>query len=233
MRSPADSFSTARGNRSPSAADRARQQPVTAISGAAGITNADVACRRSLACQEYPGSRTSLVAKADAALGAALPSNQHESDYVATSDSGLLLALDARLDNRSELVRSLNLSRNDLGDARLFAAAWERWGEDALDHIIGDFAQQGTFCHRELANLTHRQRNQPPLAEILNPQLVDALRLIQAWQGGLDFMLPLFKLCFHSADTVVSWVLAMAAIRPNASGSRTARSASVLRSNST
>ena len=136
---------------------------MTAISGAAGITNADVACRRSLACQEYPGSRTSLVAKADAALGAALPSNQHESDYVATSDSGLLLALDARLDNRSELVRSLNLSRNDLGYARLVAAAWERWGEDALDHIIGDFAVAVYDTSRRILALARDPTGQVPL----------------------------------------------------------------------
>src|SRR5262249_29687692 len=100
-------------------------------------------------------------------------------------------------------------------------------------HIVGDLAKQGALSGRQLANLAHSQRDQTSLAEILDPQLVNAFRLIQGGQGDLDFAFPGFKLRLHSADTVDSCALAMTAICPKASGSRTASSESVLRSNST
>ncbi|HEX4955133.1 MAG TPA: asparagine synthase-related protein [Thermoanaerobaculia bacterium] len=55
--------------------------------------------------------------------------------------SGLLLAFDGRLDNRTDLARSLPLPRplTEMADAEVVAAAWERWGEGCLERLLGPF----------------------------------------------------------------------------------------------
>lgn len=53
------------------------------------------------------------------------------------------LVFDGRLDNRDELITSLNLPTPEaarLGDAALVMAALERWGVDACPRLIGAFA---------------------------------------------------------------------------------------------
>ena len=50
-----------------------------------------------------------------------------------------LLAVDARLDNRQALLRSLALPAEP-GDERLMAAAYERWGEQWHRHLCGAYA---------------------------------------------------------------------------------------------
>jgi asparagine synthase (glutamine-hydrolysing) len=51
------------------------------------------------------------------------------------------LAADARVDNRDELIAALRSStRQPLHtDADLILAAYERWGEDLVNHVVGDF----------------------------------------------------------------------------------------------
>lgn len=51
------------------------------------------------------------------------------------------LAADARVDNRDELIAALRRStRQPLHtDADLILAGYERWGEDLVDHVMGDF----------------------------------------------------------------------------------------------
>ena len=57
-------------------------------------------------------------------------------------DSGCLLVADSRLDNRSELLRTLGIARpaDEVGDCELLHAAWQRWGEGCADRLRGDFA---------------------------------------------------------------------------------------------
>lgn len=53
------------------------------------------------------------------------------------------LVFDGRLDNRGDLIASLNLPASDaarLGDSALVMAALERWGTDACQRLIGAFA---------------------------------------------------------------------------------------------
>ena len=55
----------------------------------------------------------------------------------------VLVAADARIDNRDEIVAALAIqpqSAAALSDAMLFAAAWERWEEAGLARILGDMA---------------------------------------------------------------------------------------------
>lgn len=84
-------------------------------------------------------------------LGDALP---------AASQSGsLLITADARIDNREELLPALGLDGpggQGVGDSRVILAAYEEWGEDCPDRLLGDFAfaiwdsrRQALFCARD------------------------------------------------------------------------------------
>src|SRR5688572_19883970 len=56
-------------------------------------------------------------------------------------DSGTMLVLDGRLDNREELLRALALSpHRAISDAACVLAAYETWGDGFGAHLNGDFA---------------------------------------------------------------------------------------------
>ncbi|MBC8144721.1 MAG: asparagine synthetase B [bacterium] len=71
----------------------------------------------------------------------------------------IVLAADARIDNRDELFGLLGYSTSDrahVGDVALIAHAFRKWGEDCVEHLIGDFAfaiwnesDQSLFCARD------------------------------------------------------------------------------------
>lgn len=71
----------------------------------------------------------------------------------------LAIVADARLDNRSELIETLQLQdrpAHSLTDSYLIAAAYRHWGEDSPGHLLGDFAyviwdlhHQQLFCARD------------------------------------------------------------------------------------
>jgi asparagine synthase (glutamine-hydrolysing) len=71
----------------------------------------------------------------------------------------LTLTADARVDNRSDLIRDLGLNgraADDVGDGELILAAYERWGDRAPEHLIGDFSfaiwdrrRQALLCVRD------------------------------------------------------------------------------------
>jgi asparagine synthase (glutamine-hydrolysing) len=73
----------------------------------------------------------------------------------------LVVAADARLDNRAELAASLGLPPADadaIGDGELILRAWARWGEACPVHLLGDFAfavwdgaRRTLFCARDPA----------------------------------------------------------------------------------
>ncbi len=58
--------------------------------------------------------------------------------------NGIVAVADVRLDNRDELLATLlpGSMAERTGDTELIAAAWQRWGEHCVEHLIGDFA----FC---------------------------------------------------------------------------------------
>jgi asparagine synthase (glutamine-hydrolysing) len=70
----------------------------------------------------------------------------------------MVLTADARIDNRDELLSILSLDEpeDEIGDARLILAAYERWGNEAPEHLVGDFAfaiwdaaRRTFFCARD------------------------------------------------------------------------------------
>jgi asparagine synthase (glutamine-hydrolysing) len=58
--------------------------------------------------------------------------------------SGLAITADARIDNREELMQMLNISyiQQDqiISDSTLILKAYEKYGENCVDYLIGDFA---------------------------------------------------------------------------------------------
>lgn len=68
------------------------------------------------------------------------PESRHESLPDATD--GLVVTADARLDNREELLAELDVgaSADSIPDSRLLLAAYDRWGEQCPQHLLGAFA---------------------------------------------------------------------------------------------
>ena len=70
------------------------------------------------------------------------PESLHEQQPVVRGSR--VLTADARIDNRDELDRALRLPRLSEGDVRTdpeyILAAYEKWGEDCVDHLVGAFA---------------------------------------------------------------------------------------------
>ena len=81
------------------------------VSGAAGI-----ACQHSWVTPEEQGEHQPLI-----------------------GDSGAVLALDGRIDNREELIAALRLDRST-SDARCVLAAYEAWADGFAERLNGDFA---------------------------------------------------------------------------------------------
>jgi asparagine synthase (glutamine-hydrolysing) len=72
-----------------------------------------------------------------------LPEDVYDRQPLRSRDGRLTLVADVRLDNRDELVAGLGQSFADssvLCDAAILLESLERWGEGALDRLVGDFA---------------------------------------------------------------------------------------------
>ena len=75
----------------------------------------------------------------------------------------VVVAADARLDNRAELVAALGLplfAADGIGDEELLLRAWQRWGEACPARLLGDFAfavwdgrRRMLFCARDPSGL--------------------------------------------------------------------------------
>ena len=97
----------------------------------------------------------------------------YEVQPVHSQDGVLVLVSDARLDNRDDLMASLAVSSVEarpLTDAQLILEAYQKWGEDCPQRLLGDFAfaiwnkvQRKLFCARDPAGVKslyyhHRSR---------------------------------------------------------------------------
>jgi len=95
------------------------------------------------------------------ALGHAMLWNAPESKYehLPLEKDAFILTMDARIDNREELVNDLELPNrqlNEIGDSEFILAAYRKWGEDCPKYLLGDFAfaiwdeeRQHLFCARD------------------------------------------------------------------------------------
>lgn len=77
------------------------------------------------------------------ALLCTTPESRHESMPVVDAASGTLVVAAARLDNRDDLCRTLDIpapERAGIPDGRLVVRAYERWGEESPLHLLGDWS---------------------------------------------------------------------------------------------
>ena len=87
------------------------------------------------------------------------PESLHEKFPLINAQGDLVLTSDARIDNREELISALELKNHPahkLTDSQLILWAYEKWGQDCAEKLIGDFAfaiwdkrSQMLFCARD------------------------------------------------------------------------------------
>jgi asparagine synthase (glutamine-hydrolysing) len=87
------------------------------------------------------------------------PESLNEKLPLHQSDSRLTITADARIDNRDELLHKLDISKTNallIPDSTLILKAYQKYGEDCVKHLIGDFAfaiwdenEQKLFCARD------------------------------------------------------------------------------------
>ena len=71
------------------------------------------------------------------------PESLHEVLPWRDPSSGLRITADARIDNRGELLVALGLnqrSAKEMPDSQLILAAFRKWGETCVEHLLGDFS---------------------------------------------------------------------------------------------
>jgi asparagine synthase (glutamine-hydrolysing) len=96
------------------------------------------------------------------ALHRSLPEDIH--DRGPQTRGSLTLVADVRLDNRDELIAELGISEaKSLADAAILLRALERWGEDAVPRLLGDFAFALWDAERRVLILARDFQGQRPL----------------------------------------------------------------------
>ena len=94
-------------------------------------------------------------------IGQATLYNTPESKYehLPLQKANYILAMDARIDNREELAKELELPNKplqEIGDSEFILASYRKWGKACADKLLGDFAfviwdeaKQELFCARD------------------------------------------------------------------------------------
>lgn len=125
---------------------------MTALAGffaTGGGGNPSAACERMLkALQIYaPADAPVVRGSGEAAIGRRLfrllPEDRFDRGPVSGHDGASLLVADARLDNRDALCESLGIAAEEargLAESALIMRVLERWGEEGIDRLRGDFA---------------------------------------------------------------------------------------------
>jgi asparagine synthase (glutamine-hydrolysing) len=141
------------------------------MSGIAGVINFDGApvqpglVETMISAMSYRGPDASdYWVKESMALGHCMlrttPESLEEVQPLVSEDQSLVLVMDGRVDNREEIRRDL-IGRGAVlrsqTDAELVLRAYEVWGEDSPDRLVGDFAYaiwdkagQKLFCARDV-----------------------------------------------------------------------------------
>ncbi len=86
------------------------------------------------------------------------PESIHEQLPLCNPDGTLSITADARIDNRAELIALLGpvSAKDSIADSELILLSFERWGEECVDKLYGDYAfaiwdkaKQRLFCARD------------------------------------------------------------------------------------
>jgi asparagine synthase (glutamine-hydrolysing) len=87
------------------------------------------------------------------------PESLHEKLPLTNKTGDITITADARIDNRDELIPTLNLNgrpRETIPDSEIILAAYEKWGEKCPEKLLGDFSfaiwdkwKQRIYCARD------------------------------------------------------------------------------------
>ncbi|GAB4313400.1 MAG: lasso peptide isopeptide bond-forming cyclase [Methanobacteriaceae archaeon] len=85
------------------------------------------------------------------------PESLHEKLPYHDKKAGLVITADARIDNRKELSKELDIEdKEDVSDSYFILKSYEKWGEKCPDYLLGDFAfaiwdenEEQLFCARD------------------------------------------------------------------------------------
>jgi asparagine synthase (glutamine-hydrolysing) len=124
---------------------------MTALAGFCGWDRGEDAgarCRRMLDAQRlYGPDKEAVWEGGGVAIGRRLfrilPEDLYDMGPVIGHGGSSALVADIRIDNRPELCRALGIAGDEarlLPDAALLMRCWEKWEEEALQRLIGDFA---------------------------------------------------------------------------------------------
>lgn len=127
----------------------------------AAVTTTELTQMASLLQRRGP-DRTRLWHKGSVGMGhkllATTPEAVHEHQPVTNAESKCTITADARLDNRKELLNILRLENHsaNIGDAEIILHSYLLWGQDCVEHFLGDFAfaiydskRKMLFCARD------------------------------------------------------------------------------------
>jgi asparagine synthase (glutamine-hydrolysing) len=100
------------------------------------------------------------------------PESLQEKQPMVDDEVAVSVTVDARLDNREELIAALGLGHRvvaGIGDGELVLRAWIRWGEECPRRLLGDFAfalwdarRRLFFCARDPAGVRPLYYHQSP-----------------------------------------------------------------------
>jgi asparagine synthase (glutamine-hydrolysing) len=111
--------------------------------GGDGLPGRTLEAMRS-ALADHGGDGGGVWALGGAGLGQQLklttPEDRFERQPVVSADGLRVLVSDGRIDNRPELCRELGLPARAVPDSAFILAAYERWGTDCGQHLIGAFS---------------------------------------------------------------------------------------------
>lgn len=98
--------------------------------------------------KDYIGFGHLMLWNTPESLNEKLPFKSPHSENIITSD--------ARIDNREELFLKLKITNKSVSDSTLILAAYDKYGKDCVNHLLGDFAfaiwdenKQELFCARD------------------------------------------------------------------------------------
>ena len=122
-------------------ADPSRGVSSTEISALGGSLSAPAHAGSLRLHPDFRASRRASVAAAVRVPGF-LEEDRYDVQPLLSEDGALLFAAQVRLDNRDELIPALNLrcAPAATADSDILFAAYRRWGDSAVDHVLGAFA---------------------------------------------------------------------------------------------
>lgn len=156
-------------------------------------------CGAMLNAQKASGMRPAVSDCDRVALGraarAAIPEDSGEVGAVHGAAGALTLVADVRLDNRADLLLQLGPAGRDqagCSDARLMMLCLERWGQEAIDGFVGDFALVLWDRNSEQLVLARDYAGQRPLffadtdRTLAVASMVRGLHALEPVQRGVD-----------------------------------------------